>query len=272
MIKLNDVEIVFEKFPNGETRIDEVAINQVASDGNQIKFKYGDDSDLIKLLFLKEYINDHFEAKNHLQIYYMPYSRMDRVEGNSAFTLKYVTDFINRLSFDSVEVIEPHSNVTPALLNKVNSNYINNDLIKKVIQEINFNEDVDSIMFPDNGASQRYKNMKFKNVLIGNKTRNFQTGEITGLELIGSKHSQGKKVLICDDLSSYGGTFVKSSIELKKEGFEEVYLLVAHAENSIFKGELFNHIDKLFTTDSILTEQDNWENQKFKNQLVIYKL
>lgn len=272
MIKLNDVEIAFEKFPNGETRINEESIREIVIDENLIKFKYGDDSDLIKLLFLKEYINEHFEVKNHLQIYYMPYSRMDRVEGDSAFTLKYVSNFINGLNFDSVEVIEPHSNVTPALLNKVNSNYINNDLINKVIKEINFNEDVDSIMFPDNGASQRYKNMKFKNVLIGNKTRNFQTGEITGLELIGSKHPEGKKVLICDDLSSYGGTFVKSSIELKKEGFEEVYLLVAHAENSIFKGELFDHIDKLFTTDSILTEQGNWENQKFKNQLVIYKL
>jgi len=272
MIKLNDVEIVFEKFPNGETRMLSTDIKDTVKNDNKISFKYGDDSDLIKLMFLKEYLNEHFESKNHLLIYYMPYSRMDRVEGDSAFTLKYVTSFINSLNFDSVEVIEPHSNVTPALLNKVNSNYINNDLITKVIEEINFNEDVDSIMFPDNGASQRYKNMKFKNVLIGNKTRNFQTGEITGLELIGSKHSQGKKVLICDDLSSYGGTFVKSSIELKKEGFEEVYLLVAHAENSIFKGELFNHIDKLFTTDSILTEQDNWENQKFKNQLVIYKL
>lgn len=272
MIKLNGVEIVFEVFPNGETKLDHESINKNAEKENRIKFKYEDDSDLIKLMFLKEYLNEHAYSMNHLLIYYMPYSRMDRVEGTSAFTLKYVSNFINSLNFDSVEVIEPHSNVTPALLNKVNSNYINNYLIDKVIKEIGFNENVDSIMFPDNGASQRYKNMKFKNVLIGNKTRNFQSGEITGLEIIGGRHPEGKKVLICDDLSSYGGTFVKSSIELKKLGFEEVYLLVAHAENSIFKGELFSHIDKLFTTDSILTEDNHWENQKFKDQLVIYKL
>lgn len=272
MIKLNGVEVVFEKFPNGESRMDESVIIGAVIEENRISFKYSNDSDLIKLMFVKQYLSENYQSKNHLRIYYMPYSRMDRVEGISAFTLKYVSNFINDLNFDSVDVIEPHSNVTPALLNKVKSNYINNILIKKVIKEIGFNENVDSIMFPDNGASQRYKNMKFKNVLIGNKTRNFQTGKITGLELIGNKHPQGKKVLICDDLSSYGGTFVKSSIELKKEGFEEVYLLVAHAENSIFKGELFNHIDKLFTTDSILTEQDNWENKKYENQLVIYKL
>lgn len=55
-------------------------------------------------------------------------------------------------------------------------------------------------------------------------------------------------------------------------GFEEVYLLVVHAENSVFKKELFNHIDKLFTTDSIISEQDHWNNLKLKDKLHVFKL
>ena len=269
MILLNGKEVLFEKFPNNETRLVHTELDQ-SDFSNCIHFKYEDDSDLIKLMLLKKYIGDG--AHSWLFIYYMPYSRMDRSENNSPFTLKYVANFINSLSFDGVFVIEPHSNVTPALLNNVCSWYINEELVKEAIKLANLDMSIDYIMYPDAGAASRYKNLKYPNVIIGNKTRDFVTGEIKGLQLIGDIKEGSKKVLILDDLSSYGGTFVHSSKALKEQGFEEVYLLVAHAENSIFKGELFNHINKVFTTDSILTEQSHWENKKYENQLHIFSL
>ena len=64
-------------------------------------------------------------------------------------------------------------------------------------------------------------------------------------------------VIIIDDLSSYGGTFVQASKKLKEIGANKVYLVVAHAEESVYKGELFDHIDKLYTTNSILKEALN---------------
>lgn len=267
---LNGKEVLFEKFPNNETRLihTELDLSEIS---NCVHFKYEDDSDLIKLMLLKNYI-DESGAYSSLFIYYMPYSRMDRSENYSPFTLRYVANFINSLSFDGVFVVEPHSNVTPALLNNVRSWYINEDLVEEVIKIANLDMTVDYIMYPDAGAASRYKNLKYSNVIIGNKTRDFVTGEIKGLQLIGDIKEGSKKVLILDDLSSYGGTFIHSSKALKEQGFEEVYLLVAHAENSIFKGELFNHISKVFTTDSILTEQNNWENKKYEKQLHIFSL
>lgn len=129
-------------------------------------------------------------------------------------------------------------------------------------------------MFPDNGAANRYKNMGFKNVLIGHKDRDFQTGEIKKLDIVGDvSNARGRKVIICDDLSSYGGTFNYSSQALRKLGVKEVYLLVAHAENSIFKGDLFKNIDKVFTTDSILTEHEDKETKaKFGKQLKVFNM
>jgi ribose-phosphate pyrophosphokinase len=272
MIKVNGEEIKFETFPNGETRIVEESYYEALDFGNVVSFKYENDSDLIKLMFVKKLLDTTHEGNpNHLIIYYMPYSRMDRSENDSPFTLKYVTEFINGLNFDSVEVIEPHSDVTVALLDRAKANYINFELIEAVKEEVGFNNDTDYIVFPDTGASKRYSKMLAKNVLIGHKIRNFQTGEITSLQLIGEGIG-GKKAIIVDDLSSYGGTFIKTADALDRLGVEEVYLLVAHAENSIFKGELFYSIDKVFTTDSILTEQGNRENAKFKNQLHIFKL
>lgn len=276
MISVNGREVKFEKFPNGETRM---ITDSIKNDWYYIvDFKYEDDSDLIKLMFVKKYVDNmktgELVRRISLTIFYMPYSRMDRSEEGSPFTLKYVTEFINGLNFDYVTVVEPHSDVTTALLDNVEAQFINFRLLPKVMKEVNFDVDNDYIMFPDLGASRRYKSLDTQNILIGHKVRDFKTGQINSLDLIGEVPlaKDGRKVIIVDDLSSYGGTFVHSAKKLREEGFEEIYLLVAHAENSIFKGELFNHIDKLFTTDSILTEQNNWENKKFEKQLKIYKI
>lgn len=281
MIKVNGKEVVFESFPNGETRL---VVESIERDWSLIyptvSFKFENDSDLIKLMFVKEYLDslkigavDLINAVN-LVIYYMPYSRMDRSENGSPFTLKYVSKFINGLGFDSIEVVEPHSDVTCALLDKVEAKYINFDLLPKVMKEVEFDEEYDFIMFPDLGASKRYSKMKAKNVLIGHKNRDFVTGDILGLELMGDTSKANKQnVIIVDDLSSYGGTFVHSAKALREKGFRNIYLLIAHAENSIFKKELFNHIDKVFTTDTILTEHLNWENVKnTRNKLHVYEI
>src|SRR5437763_13037552 len=106
MILLNGKEVEFSTFPNGETHFKNAGLK--VDSMNMVSFKYTNDSDLVKLMFLKNYL-DHYSIRNTLIIYYMPYSRMDRSEGGSPFTLKYVANFINSLKFNSIQVIEPHS-------------------------------------------------------------------------------------------------------------------------------------------------------------------
>jgi ribose-phosphate pyrophosphokinase len=273
MILVNGEEVKFEEFPNGETRIVSESFPEQRYTIQDISFKYENDSDLIKLLMVKNYLNQRQQGCNgQLTIYYMPYSRMDRSESGSPFTLKYISNFINSLGFKKIRVIEPHSDVTPALLNNAESIYINFDLLPLVMEEVDFNKEVDYLFFPDAGAAKRYHSLKGFKQLIGHKERDFKTGEIKSLQVVGDIDVFPQKVIIVDDLSSYGGTFVHSSKALKKLGVKELYLLVAHAENSIFKGKLFDNINKLFTTDSILTEQNYWENKKFESQLKIYNI
>jgi len=280
MILVNRKEVEFIKFPNGETQIKVDSLPERGWLIQSISLKYENDSDLIKLMLVKNYLDacDRLST-DKLIIYYMPYSRMDRSENGSPFTLKYITNFINSLGFKKVVVIEPHSDVTPALLNNAESLYINFDLIEKVKEEVLFNEDKDYIVFPDAGASKRYSKMKSRNTLFCNKIRDFETGDIKGLELVGdTSKAYGRTAIIVDDLSSYGGTFIHTADRLREEGFVEVNLLVAHAENSIFERNertgklLFEHVDKIFTTDSILTKQNEWQNKKFESQLKIYNI
>jgi ribose-phosphate pyrophosphokinase len=285
MIKIGKQEVKFERFPNGETRlvVDSINLKDLyVFPFAKVEFKFEDDSDLIKLMFVKNYLDGIGIEDVELLIYYMPYSRMDRSEDGSPFTLKYVSNFINSLNFKHIEVIEPHSDVTPALLNNVNPKFINFNLLPLVMDEIRFDIEKDYVVFPDLGASRRYKNMKINNVLIGNKNRDFGTGDIKSLDLLGDtdngRKTYGRTAIIVDDLSSYGGTFIQMADRLYQEGFSNVYLLVAHAENVIFKRNertgklLFEHVEKVFTTDSLLTHQNNWETQVFRPQLKVYAI
>lgn len=258
VILLNGFALEFKLFPNGETLVDGDQILNHAKDHNVITFKYENDSDLIKLMFVKNYLDDQ-NFKSSLMIYYMPYSRMDRVEGSSVFTLKYVSNFINSLCFEKVTLIEPHSDVSLALINKSTGRYPSIELLDKVISEVDFNPDVDYLFFPDAGAQKRYSKVKGYKQLVGFKVRDFQTGEIKKLDIVGRVENKGFKVIIVDDLCSYGGTFIMSAEKLKEIGASEIYLLVGHCEKSIFKGKILETdlIDKVFTTNTILDQADH---------------
>ena len=105
---------------------------------------------------------------------------------------------------------------------------------------------------PDAGAAKKYGEAEgINNPIIGNKHRN-EEGRITSYELLNFVEGT-KKVIIRDDICSYGGTFVAAAKELRKRGVEEIILVVTHCENNILKGEVFDYIDRVFTTDSILT-------------------
>jgi len=254
MIKLNNVELNFERYPNGELRVDGEQIHSLKKDLNQIAFKYESDDDLLKLLFVKSCL-DEDRLSTSLLIYYMPYSRMDRVESGSVFTLKYICKMINTMNFSSVVVIEPHSDVTPALLDRCVTLFPTIGLLGQVMDEIGFDKKMDYLFFPDTGAAKRYgKDMSY-NQLVGYKIRDFATGEITRLDVLGDIKGKGFKVIIMDDLCSFGGTFIRSAEKLKSLGASEVYLLVAHCESSIFKGEIFKNdlITRVYTTNSIIS-------------------
>ena len=280
MISIDGHTVEFQTFPNGETRlIHNDPIFGFHADGwiDKAVFKYESDADLIKLMIFKRYLDVRRINLKTLIISYMPYSRMDRSENDSPFTLKYVSEFINNLNFISIVVIEPHSDVTCALLNNAKASYINFHLIDIVKSSVSFNDNKDYLVFPDAGAKKRYSKMKSKNILFCDKVRDFNTGDISRLDLIGDiSEAKGKNAIIVDDLCSYGGTFIATADRLREAGFNNVYLLVAHAENAIFEmnektgKQLFQYIGKIFTTNSLLSKHNNIENKRFEPKLVVY--
>ncbi|MEK0312281.1 ribose-phosphate pyrophosphokinase [Cohnella sp. 56] len=256
MIRLNGETLVFEAYPNGETRVDGEQILALTEAGavHRIGFKYETDADLIKLMFVKCFLDERQPGPAALDICYMPYSRMDRTEGASAFTLKYTARMINAMNFDQVTVVEPHSDVTLALLDRSRAVYPTLELLGRVTAETGFDPSADYLFFPDAGAHKRYGRVEGFRQLVGRKERDFRTGRIQKLDIAGGVDRQGFKAVIVDDLCSYGGTFLLGAERLRELGAAHIYLLVTHCENAIHQGKLpaSGLIDRVYTTDTIL--------------------
>lgn len=250
MIILNGKLVKFGKFPNNESYLECGANNSsgfflYTRSYNKITWKYEDDSEFLQLAILKEHL-DYMGTKSHLLIHYMPHSRMDRRNKSHVMSLVAATNIIKSMGFDDIIVKEPHSDVTPALLNAKVHNWCDLmfDLVVTQIKP-------DTIFYPDAGAQKRY-NFRHR-YAVGHKQRCFETGKIERFDLIGDV---GQTVLIVDDMCSKGGTFIHSAKLLKDNGAKKVYLMVSYCENTVFEGDLFDHVDRVYISkENVMTRE-----------------
>lgn len=255
MIRVNNQVLEKKHFPDNT-----LLIRKLINDQNiEIEWLYENDEELVLLYFITKHIRENKEVKSLiLKMPYIPNARMDRVKNkDEVFTLKYFAEFINSLKFDKVIVRDPHSYVSLALINNVECEDISvkiKDLANRLLVKEN-----DIIFYPDEGACKRYSEMIGLSNVFGIKKRNFRTGKIEGLEVIGNIPKESFNVLIVDDICSFGGTFYHSAKKLKELGADKIYLYVTHCENNILKGELLKEdlIEKVFTTESIFTEKSD---------------
>lgn len=298
MIKVNGFEIQREYFPDNTLRLlnfDENVINWPMDMEIEITWLYEGDYEISMLLFLTKHIQETFEkhSKIKLVLPYVPNARMDRTKSEcEVFTLKYFCDFINYLGFDRVEIFDPHSDVTPALIKNVRV-ITPNKMIGDVLDEIEYTNDTPIykgttiIYFPDAGAMKRYKDMprlKGYDIIYGEKDRDWRTGKIVGLKVFNQKgeriddmegYLDGKSVLMIDDIISYGGTLAHSADSLKSIGASHIYVYASHVENSIadstinlVRERLDNGtITEVFTTNSLF----NTQKYEFPNITIIHK-
>lgn len=254
MILINKQPIITEQFPNRETKVKD--FDSLIQKENLVQFTYQEDGDLIRLMFVKQRLDEE-NAQAVLLISYMPYSRMDRKIEGDLFTLKYICEFINNLKFSKVFVVEPHSRKTIDLLEKSVAIYPALDWLPQVMHELHFTEN-DRIVFPDKGAAARYQDSGYPNVCIFEKTRNAVTGRIENMVLKEGTLPEGAKCIIVDDLCSAGGTFLWASSILKEMGASDITLMVTHCETSVFSGKLLDDdspLNRMFTSTSMMDIQ-----------------
>ena len=252
MIKLNGEVIKTGHFPDGTTLMKQKMNHKFYQNGAKIEWFFEDNEELVTLIYLTKHLRDNGVGYISLSLPYIPNARQDRVKSSEdVFTLKYFADIINYLNFNHVQVMDAHSYVSLALIDRVIpcTPY---DCINKAIVECN----PTVLFFPDEGSQKRYSDMAQMEYAFGIKKRDWNTGKILGLELMNKEVVAGRDVLIIDDICSRGGTFLHSAKALKDAGAKKIYLYVTHCENTILEGELLTSglIEKVYTTNSIFTK------------------
>lgn len=170
--------------------------------------------------------------KTTLFMPYVPYARADRVfVDRSDFGLQVYANVLNKLNFDKVIVVDPHSDVAPALINNCKvisqADVIGTDPITALFCTKDF-----LLVAPDAGSLKKIgkvaERLKRDVVVLG-KDRDVATGNITNTRILGdSSVVSGRDCIIVDDICDGGGTFIAAANALYSAGAASVELYVTH--------------------------------------------
>ena len=221
----------------------------IVEEGNlHIKIRGNTYEDLFAIAAIKEawdYTNKlNTNATAKLTIYCLIGQRSDRrFNTNESFDLKVITDFINRLNFNRVEVLHPHSSVAMALLH--NSVALTSyTYVKQAYEAIG----TPVLISPDAGA---YKNTHAIAEKLGASLIPSNKVRVNGEPKISIQGDvEGKTCLIVDDIADGGRTFKLLASVLKKQGAMKVYLYITHAQFNYGFDELKENIDHIYCTNS----------------------
>lgn len=242
MFKVNingkTVNMGFFKFPGGEIHFKRK--DGLISGGLiRIETDLSNSDEIMKLMLTA----DHFSKESVvLDLLYLPYARQDRVTSDKEpFSLKTIARMINSCNFKEVILYDPHSDVSPAL--------IDNCVVKKRLDDmaVLFREN-SIIVSPDAGAMKANHEIAmkygFKHV-IATKIRDIKTGQITATQVHTDIDLSGKHLLILDDICDGGRTFIELAKVLRKyePASIELYVTVGIFSNGM--DELNKHIDKI---------------------------
>jgi ribose-phosphate pyrophosphokinase len=182
---------------------------------------------------------------------YFPYARQDReMEKMEPFSLRVFCNLLNSLKLSSVTIYDPHSDVTPALID--NCKVIPQWEIVRGCMPQEWVDD-DNLMFvsPDAGAYKKVSKLLWndKRITIGVKNRG-PKGNIIHTDVFSPVDLNGKDCVIVDDICDGGRTFIELAKVLKMRGAKRLFLYVTHGIFSKGLEELFQYFDMIYTTNS----------------------
>jgi ribose-phosphate pyrophosphokinase len=211
-------------------------------------------NDLIRLCLIKDALDSMGVYDVDLFMKYIPNARADRRFGaGQSFSLKVFSNIINSLNFSKVTALDPHSDVSSALI----------DNIEIISQEVGFGWQLPEIKkisndfilcAPDVGASKKiFDVMKYidrDDYIQAVKVRDVSNGNIIACS-IPDRDLQGRAVVIVDDICDGGASFIHLSKHLKDANCGKIILYTSHGIYSKGLDPLKGNIDYVFTSNLI---------------------
>jgi ribose-phosphate pyrophosphokinase len=244
------------KFNGGEVQVSIGEFDAVVASNSRatVSARIHNSDDLMELIMVTDAIRRCSPLiQMTLVLPYMPYSRQDRVaNAGEALSAAVFANMINALNFKKVFTYDAHSDVSVACIDNCESYsaaMILDDLIgPNRMQQY-------TLVSPDAGAHKKTlhvaKYFGGLRVINCDKSRDTETGEITGTYVNWGYSMKGMDLLIVDDICDGGMTFIKIAEAVQRFKPNSVSLYVTHG---IFSKGLHplleSGIGRVYTTDS----------------------
>lgn len=201
--------------------------------------------ELAELMQLRDILERQWMVIDILEIKYLMGMRMDRfMDLNGSITLKIVSDVINSLGANKVEILEPHSDKTLELIRN------------SCVANSHFHDIYGMVCYPDKGAYKRY-NPYNNRALYCSKERD-SNGRIQSIRIENKDVFSGGDILVCDDLCDGGGTFIAIAPKLRELNPNKLILYVTHAIQKTGIEKVSEVYDEVYITNSY-TDWDNYD-------------
>lgn len=206
----------------------------------------------VAAMFWLDSIAERHGWRPHLILPFVPGARQDRLntEGDALFTAKSVAKMINARNLPSVTVLDPHSEVTPALIDSCRvvtaADCINPPAGKYA-----------AVVAPDAGAEKRAMGVAKKlgvPLVHAWKRRELSTGAISGFGHEPMALQGRSRLLLVDDICDGGRTFTGLA-DVIGIGFD-LHLYVTHGLFTQGMSALSACFSHIYATDSVATGRE----------------
>jgi ribose-phosphate pyrophosphokinase len=257
-----DIRYKISKFPDGQQTID-LECGRAFVQGKDVKIisRISTFRDLEIIIAANQALREMAVSSVHLYVAYFLGARSDRKfqDGGVNYLKHVICPVINSQKFDSVIVLDPHSDVLEACLNNFEK-IENHVIVKHALSNIdNKNDAQDRIILvsPDGGALKKIygvaEEFQIPNIITAMKHRDIKTGKITHTEIPLSepKYYKDMKFVIVDDICDGGRTFIELAKAIQNQVPDaKIYLVVTHGIFSAGFEELNKWFEKIYTTNS----------------------
>jgi len=301
LVDLEKSEIKYEisRFPDGQQQVKilgetSVSYKPVISHGTflkgvQIKARLNNFKDLELIICATKSLRELGVKQIHLYTPFFLGSRSDRKfeEGSNNYLKDIICPIINSLNFESITVLDPHSNVLEACLNnfkKVDNLKLVDFFIKDYTKLSRFSdyfnkEDLNKfiIISPDAGANKKIfkiaEQISYKGDIITCTKSRDENGKLSHIKVPydESLGTTNKDLIIIDDICDGGATFINivKAIQESEMFYGKIYLIVTHGIFSKGFNELSKYFDGVYCTNSYQSiivdlDKDKWISNNVK--------
>lgn len=254
MLKLNGHVVNVTKFPDGTSQVwklsDELLKSCESCGSYEITWIFENEGEFFQIFQLLNFIGASFKEKPVvLDCPFLPYARQDKEVSNTLCSALNTFCLVICSFVDELRTFDVHN---PAFFENKKicpfkfTNTLPYDQIHKIIKD----EEINLLIFPDDGASKRYPDLQLSEIasVSADKVRDQLTGEIVGLEL--PPITIGASILVVDDLCDGGRTFVELAKLINKYAPNKLVLYVSHGIFSKGSGYLRSYgYDTIYTKD-----------------------